>query len=78
MLPFSKTVLTKTTITHHIQLFTYIKDQIRINDLTLDSCIPNPFAGTVTIDEINHVEEKQIALDTIVQFVHHYARNSIK
>ena len=60
------------------QLFTYIKDQIRINDLTLDSCIPNPFAGTVTIDEINHVEEKQIALDTIVQFVHHYARNSIK
>jgi len=57
------------------QLFNYIKEQLKINELTLDSYIPNPFAGTTTIDEINHVEEKQIALDTIIQFVHHYARN---
>lgn len=59
------------------QLMNYIKDQLKINDSVLHSCIPNPFAGTTSIDEINHNHEKQIALDTIVQFVHHYARNSV-
>ena len=49
------------------QLFTYIKDQIRINDLTLDSCIPNPFAGTVTITRLAVVVKVTLETVSIVE-----------
>lgn len=55
----------------------YIRAQLNENDEQLAACIPNPFAGALTIDDINQHPDKQIALDTIVQFVHHYARNII-
>ena len=45
------------------------------NDEKLDVCIPNPFSGVKNIEEINGAPDKQIALTTIVQFVHHYARH---
>jgi len=57
------------------KLFSYIRAQMRENDNNLDVCIPNPFAGVKNIEEINGSPEKQIALTTIVQFVHHYARH---
>jgi len=58
-------------------LINYITSQLKANDQQINSCIPNPFAGTTTIDEINQNSEKQIALDTIIQFVHHYARQIV-
>jgi hypothetical protein len=57
------------------KLFTYIRSQMRDNDNNLNTCIPNPFSGVTSIEEVNGSVEKQIALTTIVQFVHHYARH---
>lgn len=58
-------------------LINYIKKQLKVNEQQMNSCIPNPFAGTTTINEINQHSEKQIALDTIIQFVHHYGREIV-
>lgn len=57
------------------RLLSYIREQMEENDRTLEICLPNPFAGTKTIDEITSNHEKQIALTTVIQFVHHYARH---
>ena len=57
------------------RLLSYIRTQIETNDDSLTTCIPNPFAGAKTIDEITSNPEKQIALSTVIQFVHHYARH---
>lgn len=57
------------------RLFRYIRSQMQQNDEKLDVCIPNPFSGVKNIEEINGAPDKQIALTTIVQFVHHYARH---
>lgn len=57
------------------RLLLYVRAQMEQNDAKIETCIPNPFAGAKTIDEITSSREKQIALTTVVQFVHHYARH---
>lgn len=58
-------------------LMTYIKNQMKQHDQQMSVCIPNPFSGARTIQDIQDSPEKQQALTTIVQFVHHYARHVV-
>jgi len=58
------------------QLMSYIRNELQKNDSQLDVCIPNPFAGVKTIDEIHQNPEKQTALTIIIQFIHNYARHA--
>ena len=61
---------------------TYTSNQIMEQ---LDTCdakqlstgIPNPFAGSNSIDQIQNSPEKLKILSIIVQFVHHYAKHTI-
>ena len=69
---------TEMTADHAISSFDlirYIREQTALNDDNLSMSIANPFAGTVTIAEIQASPEKQRALTTVIQFVHHYARH---
>lgn len=59
------------------RLMTYIRDQMRDHDEQISVCIPNPFAGAQTLQEIHACPEKQKALTTVIQFVHHYARHLV-
>lgn len=56
------------------QLMSYVREEVRKNDNKLDVCVANPFSGARTIEEIHQTPEKQKALATIVQFVHHYGK----
>jgi len=58
------------------QLMSYIRAEMKKNDENLDVCIPNPFAGTSSIDEINGSAEKLSALTVVIQFIHHYMRHA--
>lgn len=57
------------------QLLNYIKSELRSYDQKLNVSIPNPFAGTQSIEQINKDPEKLKALTIIVQFAHHYAKH---
>lgn len=57
-------------------LMSYIRTEMKNNDDNLDVCIPNPFAGAKTIEDINGSEEKMRALTIVVQFIHHYMRHA--
>lgn len=59
------------------ELMKYIRDEARKNDNSMTSCIPNPFAGATSISAIQACPDKQRALTTIIQFVHHYARHYV-
>lgn len=56
-------------------LMKYIREEIRKNDDNLITCIPNPFAGATTLEQIQQTPEKQLALTHVIQFVHHYAKH---
>lgn len=58
-------------------LMRYIREQAKAHDDNMSACIPNPFAGTTRIDQIQASPEKQRALTTIIQFIHHYARHLV-
>lgn len=57
------------------QLISYIRAEMKRNDENIDICIPNPFSGTYSIQDINANPEKLKALTIVVQFVHHYMRH---
>lgn len=57
------------------QLMSYIRDHLKDAETQLNTCIPNPFADALTIEEIKQHPEKLNALTTIIQFVHHYANH---
>ena len=56
-------------------LLNYIKNELRSCDQKLNVSIPNPFAGTHSMEQINADPEKLKALTIIVQFAHHYAKH---
>lgn len=56
-------------------LFNYIRKQLELNDKNIEGCLPNPFAGFGTIEEIKKDSSKMDVLTLVVQFVHHYARH---
>ena len=58
-------------------LLRYIREQAETHSQDLNGYIPNPFAGATTIQEIQASPEKQRALTTVVQFVHHYVRHLV-
>jgi len=58
-------------------LMSYIRAEMKNNDNNLDVCIPNPFAGANTIEDINGSDEKLRTLTVIIQFIHHYFRHAI-
>lgn len=57
------------------RLLNYIRTQLKDAEKQLNTCIPNPFADALTIEDIKQNPEKLRALTTIVQFVHHYANH---
>lgn len=59
------------------RLMSYIRAEMKNNDNNLDVCIPNPFAGANTIEDINGSDEKLRTLTVIIQFIHHYFRHAI-
>jgi hypothetical protein len=59
------------------QLMAYIRQQMHEHDEQIAVCIPNPFSGAHTISDIHACPEKQKALTTVIQFVHHYARHLV-
>ncbi len=59
------------------RLMSYIRQELRNNDDNLNTCIPNPFAGTKTIEEINGNGEKLKSLTVVIQFIHHYLRHAL-
>ncbi len=58
-------------------LLNYIKKELKESDEQLSTGIPNPFAGSNSIDQIQNSPEKLKILSIIVQFVHHYAKHTI-
>lgn len=58
-------------------LMSYIRTEMKNNDNNLDVCIPNPFAGANTIEDINGSDEKLRTLTVVIQFIHHYMRHAI-
>ena len=58
-------------------LMRYIRSVAKSHDDILTDCIPNPFAGATTIEDIQACPDKQRALTTVIQFVHHYARHIV-
>lgn len=56
-------------------LFAYIKSVIQDQDDSMDISVPNPFAGTNSIEEILESPDKQQILTNIVQFMHHYGKH---
>jgi len=58
-------------------LMSYIRAEMKRNDDNIDVCIPNPFAGARTMEEINGNDEKLKALSVVVQFIHHYMRHAL-
>lgn len=56
-------------------LMNYIRDEIRRCDDDLNTALPNPFSGAATLDDIKESPEKLLALTTILQFIHHYAKH---
>lgn len=57
------------------RLMNYIREELTQSDEELTTCIPNPFAGSPTIQDIQKTPEKALALTTVVQFIHHYAKH---
>lgn len=57
------------------RLMNYIRTHLKEAETQLNTCIPNPFADALTIEDIKQNPEKLRALTTIVQFVHHYANH---
>jgi hypothetical protein len=57
------------------RLLNYIKSELRSYDQKLNVSIPNPFAGTRSMEQINADPEKLKALTIVVQFAHHYAKH---
>lgn len=54
-------------------LLSYIRNELRKNDLKLDASMPNPFSGLPTIEKVK--ENKMELLTGVIQFVHHYGRH---
>tara|TARA_B110000091_G_scaffold208249_1_gene247622 strand:+ start:3782 stop:4516 length:735 start_codon:yes stop_codon:yes gene_type:complete len=59
----------------NFRLMSYIRDQLRKNDSDFNLTVPNPFAGSSSIDDILSAPQQQAALASVVQFVHHYGRH---
>lgn len=57
------------------RLMTYIREQLRQNDLDFNAVVPNPFAGSPSIADICSKPPQKIALASIVSFLHHYGRH---
>jgi len=56
-------------------LLNYIRKELEKNNKKLDGCMPNPFAGTKSIEKIKATPDKMRALTTVIQFIHHYKNN---
>tara|TARA_B100001059_G_scaffold236436_1_gene286906 strand:- start:2752 stop:3471 length:720 start_codon:yes stop_codon:yes gene_type:complete len=56
-------------------LMSYIRTELAKSQDELNTCIPNPFAGAGTLAEIQDSPDKSLALTTVLQFVHHYAKH---
>tara|TARA_B110000858_G_scaffold198082_1_gene262466 strand:+ start:2825 stop:3565 length:741 start_codon:yes stop_codon:yes gene_type:complete len=57
------------------RIMLYIRKQLSDNEQNLNATLPNPFDNTNTIAEIEANPDKQQALSTIIQFLHHYGRH---
>lgn len=56
-------------------LFAYIKAVVKQQEDSMDTNIPNPFAGAKNIEEILDSPDKQQIMTHIVQFIHHYGKH---
>jgi len=54
----------------------YIREKISEHEDSIMRVVPNPFNDCGSIADIENDPEKKVALDTILQFVFHYQRNS--
>lgn len=59
------------------RLMNYIREELNQSDEQLSICIANPFVDAPTIEDIHKDPTKALALKTVVQFVHHYAKHII-
>jgi len=57
------------------RLMNYIREQLNHSDEDLTTCIANPFVEAPSIEDIQKDPAKTLALTTVVQFVHHYAKH---
>ena len=73
-------VLSAETDTHacggidSFRLKAYINEKIKENENSMLVEIPNPFAECHNIEDIQDSNEKRLALEVVLQFVHHYGR----
>jgi hypothetical protein len=59
------------------RLLLYIREQLEDNDARLNTVVPNPFADTTSLHDIQQDTDKQLALTTVIQFLHHYGRHLV-
>lgn len=57
------------------RLKAYINEKIKENEDSMLTIVPNPFAECQNIEDIKKSDEKKLALETVLQFVHHYGRS---
>tara|TARA_B110000977_G_C11061355_1_gene486101 strand:+ start:821 stop:1564 length:744 start_codon:yes stop_codon:yes gene_type:complete len=57
------------------RIMAYIHSQLKKHDEQFNATLPNPFCQTTSIREIQQHPDKQLALTTIIQFMHHYGRH---
>jgi len=57
------------------RLMNYIREELNQSDEQLATCIANPFVDAPTVEDIQKDPSKALALRTVVQFVHHYAKH---
>jgi len=54
----------------------YIREQIAVYEDSVLTVVPNPFSNCNSIVAIENDPEKKAALNTVLQFIFHYQRNS--
>lgn len=57
------------------RIMAYISAELKLHNEQFDRTLPNPFLECSTVQDIQKNPNKQLALTTIIQFMHHYGRH---
>ena len=57
------------------RIMSYISAELKLHNEQFNRTLPNPFFECSTIQEIQKNPDKQLALTTVIQFMHHYGRH---
>lgn len=57
------------------RIMTYIRTELKLHETHFNGSLPNPFLNSSTLEDIQNNPDKQLALTTIIQFLHHYGRH---